>query len=156
MKTIHVAAAVIVENHKIFAARRGYGEFKGYWEFPGGKIGNAGNSPPARNQRRTGGGYCSGSVPWDRGLRLSRLPPHYGMLPVPRSRGYPDHPGTFRLPVGEERGTGKYGLAWCGQDSGGVGDAAAIKPEQFVFYGNESWIYKESIRWKTEPCPEHP
>ena len=38
MKTIHVAAAVIVENHKIFAARRGYGEFKGYWEFPGGKI----------------------------------------------------------------------------------------------------------------------
>ena len=38
MKTIHVAAAVIVENHKIFAARRGYGEFKGYWEFPGGKL----------------------------------------------------------------------------------------------------------------------
>lgn len=38
MKTIHVAAAVIVENHKIFAARRGYGEFKGHWEFPGGKI----------------------------------------------------------------------------------------------------------------------
>lgn len=38
MKTIHVAAAVIVENHKIFAACRGYGEFKGYWEFPGGKI----------------------------------------------------------------------------------------------------------------------
>ena len=33
MKTIHVAAAVIVENHKIFAARRGYGEFKGYWVF---------------------------------------------------------------------------------------------------------------------------
>lgn len=38
MKTIHVAAAVIVENHKIFAACRGYGEFKGCWEFPGGKI----------------------------------------------------------------------------------------------------------------------
>ena len=38
MKTIRVAAAVIVENHKIFAARRGYGEFKGRWEFPGGKI----------------------------------------------------------------------------------------------------------------------
>lgn len=37
MKTIRVAA-VIVENHKIFAARRGYEEFKGYWEFPGGKI----------------------------------------------------------------------------------------------------------------------
>jgi len=27
--------------------------------------------------------------------------------------------------MGEERGTGKYGLAWCGQDSSGVGEAAA-------------------------------
>lgn len=29
-----------------------------------------------------------------------------------------------------------------------MGEETAIKPEQFVFYGNESWIYKESIRWK--------
>ena len=42
MKTIKVVAAVIcdyLENTtKIFATARGYGEFKGKWEFPGGKL----------------------------------------------------------------------------------------------------------------------
>ena len=42
MKTIKVAAAVICDSLKkkqqIFATARGYGEFKGGWEFPGGKI----------------------------------------------------------------------------------------------------------------------
>lgn len=38
MKTIRVVAAVIREKDKIFATARGYGEFKGGWEFPGGKI----------------------------------------------------------------------------------------------------------------------
>lgn len=42
MKTIRVVAAVICdsvkEKHKIYATSRGYGEFKGQWEFPGGKI----------------------------------------------------------------------------------------------------------------------
>ena len=38
MKTIRVAAAVIRDGEKIFAVQRGYGEFKGGWEFPGGKI----------------------------------------------------------------------------------------------------------------------
>ena len=38
MKTIRVVAAVIREGDKIFATARGYGEFKGMWEFPGGKI----------------------------------------------------------------------------------------------------------------------
>lgn len=42
MKTIKVVAAVIcnsIENkNKIFATARGYGDFKGGWEFPGGKI----------------------------------------------------------------------------------------------------------------------
>ena len=38
MKTIRVVAAIIVKNDKIFASQRGYGEFKGGWEFPGGKI----------------------------------------------------------------------------------------------------------------------
>lgn len=44
MKTIRVAAAVIRSGDKIFAAARGYGEFKGGWEFPGGKI-EAGETP---------------------------------------------------------------------------------------------------------------
>ncbi len=38
MKSIKVVAAVIRDNEKIFATARGYGEFKGWWEFPGGKI----------------------------------------------------------------------------------------------------------------------
>ena len=38
MKTIKVVAAVIIENQKVFATQRGYGAFKGGWEFPGGKI----------------------------------------------------------------------------------------------------------------------
>ncbi|MBP5254487.1 MAG: (deoxy)nucleoside triphosphate pyrophosphohydrolase [Lachnospiraceae bacterium] len=38
MKTIHVAAAVIREGDRIFATQRGYGDWKDYWEFPGGKV----------------------------------------------------------------------------------------------------------------------
>lgn len=38
MKRIEVVAAVIRRGNRIFATQRGYGEFKGWWEFPGGKI----------------------------------------------------------------------------------------------------------------------
>ena len=38
MKTVRVVAAVIRDGDKIFATARGYGDFKGGWEFPGGKI----------------------------------------------------------------------------------------------------------------------
>ena len=42
MKTIRVVAAVILDSaekpSQIFATARGYGEYKGGWEFPGGKI----------------------------------------------------------------------------------------------------------------------
>ena len=44
MKQINVVAAVIVRNGKIFATQRGYGEWKDWWEFPGGKI-ERGESP---------------------------------------------------------------------------------------------------------------
>lgn len=48
MKTIKVVAAVICDSFenktKIFATARGYGEFKGQWEFPGGKV-EAGETP---------------------------------------------------------------------------------------------------------------
>ena len=45
MKQIEVVAAVIVRDGKILAAQRGYGKWKGYWEFPGGKI-EPGETPP--------------------------------------------------------------------------------------------------------------
>ena len=38
MKTIEVVAAIIVKGDQVFATQRGYGDFKGWWEFPGGKI----------------------------------------------------------------------------------------------------------------------
>lgn len=44
MKQINVVAAVIVQDDRILATQRGYGEFKDGWEFPGGKI-ESGESP---------------------------------------------------------------------------------------------------------------
>ena len=38
MKTINVVAAIIVKDGEIFATQRGYGDYKDWWEFPGGKI----------------------------------------------------------------------------------------------------------------------
>lgn len=38
MKTINVVAAILINKDKILIAKRGYGEFKGMYEFPGGKI----------------------------------------------------------------------------------------------------------------------
>ena len=37
MKTIQVVASIIHQNGKILATQRGYGEYQGMWEFPGGK-----------------------------------------------------------------------------------------------------------------------
>ena len=38
MKTIQVVASIIHQDEKILATQRGYGEYKGLWEFPGGKM----------------------------------------------------------------------------------------------------------------------
>lgn len=38
MKQIEVVAAVIRKDGRVFATQRGYGDWKGWWEFPGGKI----------------------------------------------------------------------------------------------------------------------
>ena len=44
MSSIKVVAAIIVQNHKVFATQRGDGDFKDGWEFPRGKI-EAGETP---------------------------------------------------------------------------------------------------------------
>ena len=46
MKTIEVVAAIIRKGDKLFATQRGYGEWKDWWELPGGKV-EAGESPQA-------------------------------------------------------------------------------------------------------------
>lgn len=43
-KSIHVVAAIIKQDNKIFATQRGYGNYKDWWEFPGGKM-EAGETP---------------------------------------------------------------------------------------------------------------
>ena len=50
MKTIHVVAAIIVDGRQVFATQRGYGNWKDYWEFPGGKI-EPGETPEAALRR---------------------------------------------------------------------------------------------------------
>ena len=46
MKPIEVVAEIIRKENKIFATQRGYGDFKDWWEFPGGKM-EPGETPEA-------------------------------------------------------------------------------------------------------------
>lgn len=56
MKTISVVAAIIFRTNQlahtreVFATQRGYGDYKDWWEFPGGKI-EAGESPEQALER---------------------------------------------------------------------------------------------------------
>ncbi|MBR5659961.1 MAG: (deoxy)nucleoside triphosphate pyrophosphohydrolase [Bacteroidales bacterium] len=50
MRHIEVVAAVIRKGGHIFATQRGYGDFKDWWEFPGGKI-EKGETPEEALQR---------------------------------------------------------------------------------------------------------
>ncbi len=43
-KSIDVVAAIIIRDGLVFCTQRGYGEWKGWWEFPGGKI-ESGETP---------------------------------------------------------------------------------------------------------------
>ena len=38
LKMKEVVAAIIIKDGEVFATQRGYGEWKGWWEFPGGKV----------------------------------------------------------------------------------------------------------------------
>ena len=50
MKRIEVVAGIIKDGNKIFATQRGYGEQKGFWEFPGGKM-ECGETPQQTLER---------------------------------------------------------------------------------------------------------
>ena len=47
MKTVKVAAAVIRDGDQVFATQRGYGAYKDFWEFPGGKLEPGETAPQA-------------------------------------------------------------------------------------------------------------
>ena len=53
MKTIQVVASIIHQDGKILATQRGYGEYKGLWEFPGGKM-----EPGETEEQALGMGEC--------------------------------------------------------------------------------------------------
>ena len=50
MKQIEVVAAIIHKDGRIFATQRGYGDWKDWWEFPGGKM-EAGETPEGALKR---------------------------------------------------------------------------------------------------------
>lgn len=72
MKKIEVVAAIIVKGNEVFATQRGYGDFKGWWEFPGGKI-ETGECPQDALRREImeelqaeiSVGYLLETVEWD-------------------------------------------------------------------------------------------
>lgn len=49
-KHIEVVAAIICNDNRVFATQRGYGEWKDWWEFPGGKM-ETGETPEMALQR---------------------------------------------------------------------------------------------------------
>lgn len=49
-KTVNVVAGAIVSAGRLFATQRGYGDWAGWWEFPGGKI-EPGEAPEEALQR---------------------------------------------------------------------------------------------------------
>ena len=72
MKKIEVVAAIIVKGNEVFATQRGSGDFKGWWEFPGGKI-ETGECPQDALKREImeelqaeiSVGYLLETVEWD-------------------------------------------------------------------------------------------
>ena len=49
-RTVRVAAAIIIRDGKVLATQRGYGDYKDWWEFPGGKL-ESGESPAEAAER---------------------------------------------------------------------------------------------------------
>lgn len=56
-KKIEVVAAVIYDGDKVFATQRGYGDWKDWWEFPGGKM-EVGETPEEALNREIRGADC--------------------------------------------------------------------------------------------------
>ena len=81
-KSIEVVAAIIRKDDTIFATQRGYGEWKDYWEAPGGKV-EPGESP-VQALRREIREELDTEISVDRFLTTieSQVPPHDALLHV--------------------------------------------------------------------------
>ena len=79
MKHIEVVAAIICRGGLIFATQRGYGEWKDWWEFPGGKVEEGESREDAlRREIRE-----ERPLRHDGGARLSCFPSHDALLCLP-------------------------------------------------------------------------
>ena len=97
-KRIEVVAAIIRKGDRIFATQRGYGDWKDWWEFPGGKIEPGGSSctgNPGGTLRR----HPHRLFPPHRGVGLSRLPPDPALLYVFAGRRSPAPERTRSRPL---------------------------------------------------------
>ena len=92
MKSIEVVAAIIRQGDRIFATQRGYGEWKDWWEFPGGKMeaGETAEEALRREIREELSAEISVdellcTVEWD----YPHVPPHHALLPLLAARRQP-------------------------------------------------------------------
>ena len=79
MKTVEVVAAIIHLHGRILATQRGYGEHKGMWEFPGGKMEMGETEEEAivreiREELNVRFVWKGRYVPWSMIIRISILP----------------------------------------------------------------------------------
>lgn len=117
-KHIEVVAAVICDGNRIFATQRGYGEWKDWWEFPGGRwsLAKRPKLPCKRDTRGAGNGYLSGKPPHHSLLRLPQLPPNHALLPLQGQERQPHSPRTRGSQVAHARRAGMCEVAagWWG------------------------------------------
>ena len=123
-KHIEVVAAVICDGNRIFATQRGYGEWKDWWEFPGGKM-EPGETPEAALQREireelateisvelcTARAVERGISHHHSQLRLPQLPPNHALLPLQGQERQPHSPRTRGSQVAHARRAGMCEVA---------------------------------------------
>ena len=93
MKQIEVVAAIIHDAEGcVFATQRGYGEWKDWWEFPGGKM--EGGGVEARDLGGTGDACRGGAAGGDGGMGLSAVSSDHALLPLSRRKRTPGTKGA--------------------------------------------------------------